>query len=97
MTDTYVEFKFKIYEFDQVAKKYYPAFHSGDAVMKGYVLKEGSDLALSIDSDNDMTVPSPLNYRMSVAIMPKEEAQTLQHAVSDTDKFSKQWGVSTAA
>lgn len=93
MADTTIEFKFNIYQFDQVAKKYYLAFHTEDTAMKGLILKQGGDLALAIDTDNDMTVPSPLNYQLQISIMPQQIKQDLKVAVSDTDKFAKTWGV----
>jgi len=93
MEDTYLEFKFNIYAFDQVAKTYYKAFHTDDKAMKGYVLKSGGDLALSIGADPNPTVPSPLNYDLQLDIMPKEEAQVLLIAASNTDKLTKAWGV----
>jgi len=53
-------------------------------------------LALNIGTDPEMEVPSPLNYALSISIMPQEEAQAIQVAVSNTDKFSKAWGVKVA-
>jgi len=96
MTDTSVLFKFNVYQFDQVAKKYYLAFHTENADMKGLILKEGGDLALAIDEDPDMTVPSPLNYQFQISIMPQQIKQDLKVAVSDTDKFAKTWGVAVS-
>lgn len=96
LSDTTVVFKFTVYSYDPVAKKYYLAFHSDDTDMKGLVFKQGGDLALDISSDPDPTVVSPLNYQLYIGIMPEEEAQTLKLAVSDTDKFVKTWGVSVS-
>ena len=96
MANTEVVFKFNVYAFDQVAKKYYLCFHSDSKDMNGLVLKQGGNLSLFIDSDPDMTVPSPLNYQLQIGIMPQQSAQVIQVAVSDTDKFSKAWGVSVA-
>lgn len=96
LTNTQVEFKFKTYAFDQVNKVYYPCFHSGDEALKGIILKNGGDLELEIDTDPDMEVPSPLNYVLSISLMPQQLAQALQVAVSLNDKFSKQWGVAVS-
>ncbi|NOQ35109.1 MAG: hypothetical protein GQ569_04350 [Methylococcaceae bacterium] len=93
LTNTLVEFKFKTYAFDQVNKVYYPCYHSGDDVMKGIILKEGGELSLDIGPDPENEVPSPLNYSLSIAIMPQQIAQAFQVAVSLNDKFSKVWGV----
>ena len=53
------------------------------------------DLHLEIAERNDPTVPSPLNFNFAIGIMPQEEAQVLNFAVSDTDKFVKTWGVTS--
>jgi hypothetical protein len=94
-TDTL--FQFNIYVFDPTAKLYYLGFHSGGVDMKGLVMKSGGSLALSIDSEQDHEVESPKNYVLNIGIMPQEIAQALQLAISNTDKFSKQWGVGIGA
>lgn len=96
LSDTTVVFKFSIYDFDPIAKKYYLAFHSDGTDMKGLVLKSGGDLALDIGAVPDSTVPSPLNFNAYLGIMPQEEAQVIKFAVSDTDKFVKSWGVAVS-
>lgn len=96
LSKTDVEFAFNIYAFDQVNKVYYLCFHTDSVVMKGLVLKNGGDLALSIENDPDMTVPSPLNYSMQIGIMPQQIAQDIKLAVSNTDKFVKKWGVTVS-
>jgi hypothetical protein len=92
---TDVLFVFNIYVFDQVAKKYYLAFHNDSKDGKGLIMKSGGDLLIDIAERNDPTVPSPLNYNFSIGIMPQETAQVLNFAVSDTDKFVKTWGVTS--
>ena len=92
---TDVLFQFNVYAFDQVAKKYYLAFHDNAKDSKGLVMKTGGDLHLEIGERNDPTVPSPLNFNFAIGIMPQEEAQVLNFAVSDTDKFVKTWGVTS--
>jgi len=92
-----VEFVFNIYAYDQNAKVYYVAFSSNSGstttVMNGLVFKTGGDLSLQISPDPDDEVVSPLNYPMYIGIMPKQTAQTLNVAVSQSDKFVKTWGV----
>jgi hypothetical protein len=102
LSDTTVVFQFNVYAYDPVAKKYYIAFSSnpgGSATdMNGLIMKQGGSLAFSIDSDQDMEVASPKNFRMSIGIMPQETAaQALQVAVSNTANFAKQWGVGMGA
>lgn len=94
-----VVFAFNIYAYDQNSKVYYNAFNSGDSngTLNGLIYKTGGDLALQISPDNDTEVVSPLNYQMFVGIMPQESAQSINVAVSNTDKFVKAWGVTVTA
>jgi hypothetical protein len=89
-----VVYTFNIYAFDQNAKVYYLAFHATDTPLNGLVYKRGGDLSLQISPDPDNEVVSPLNFPMYIGIMPQETAQTINLAVSNTDKFVKTWGVS---
>ena len=94
LVNTEIEFNFNIFTFDPIKKKYYKCFHDDGKVMKGLILKQGSDLVMDVAEYNDTTVPSPLNYNFLIAIMPSEDAaQTIHMAVSETDKFTKIWGV----
>lgn len=93
LSDTTVVFEYNIYDFDTVAKKYYLAFHTNASTLNGYVMKQGGRLALDIDSAADGEVVSPMNYVMQLGIMPQESQQAIQLAVSNSDKFAKQWGV----
>jgi hypothetical protein len=89
-----VEFTFNIYAYDQNAKVYYLAFNATDTALKGLIYKQGGELSLEISAAPDNEVVSPLNYPMYIGIMPQESAQTINVAVSNTDKFVKTWGVS---
>ena len=91
-----VVFQFNIYAYDQNAKVYYKAFNSGDASLNGLIYKTGGELSLQISADPDNEVVSPLNFPMYIGIMPQESAQTINVAVSNTDKFVKTWGVSVS-
>lgn len=94
LVETEVEFHFCIFQFDPIKKKYYKCLHDNGTTMKGLILKRGSDLVMDVAEKNDPTVMSPLNYNFSIAVMPSEEdAQTIHMAVSETDKFTKVWGV----
>jgi hypothetical protein len=97
LANTETLFKFKIYEFDPVAKKYFEAFHSGDVEMKGFIEKKGGDLDLRIATENDPTVESPLNFPLSISIMPQPIKQDLLLAFSDTRKLTKVWGTTGPA
>lgn len=96
MADTTVVFQFNIYKFDPVFKNYYLCFDSGATDMKGLIMKNGGELAIDIAEENDPTVMSPLNYNAYISIMPEEEAQVLNLAVSNSDKFVKTWGVAVS-
>ncbi|MEY3288162.1 MAG: hypothetical protein RLZZ419_404 [Pseudomonadota bacterium] len=96
LLDTTVVFQFNIYAFDQVAKVYYLAFDSNATNMNGLIFKQGGDLSLSIDPDPSHEVKSPMNFALSIGIMPQNTAQVLNLAVSNTDKFVKTWGVTVA-
>jgi len=96
LLDTTVVFQFNIYAFDQVAKVYYLAFHSNATDMNGLIYKEGGDLSLAINPEPSHEVKSPMNFELSMGIMPQNTAQVLNFAVSNTDKFVKTWGVTVA-
>ena len=97
LSNTSVEVNFTVYDYDPKAKKYYTAFYTDGTALKGLVNKSGGELELQIDSDQSMEVVSPKNYAFGLGVMPIEEQQAIQLAVSDTDKFTKQWGVSVSA
>ncbi len=103
LQDTTVKVQLIIYAFDQVAKVYYKAFMTGASAdsaseFDGLILKQGGELVLNIASDNDMTVPAPLNYQMQIGIMPKaKDGVAFQLAVSNSAKFAKKWGIQGGA
>jgi hypothetical protein len=92
-----VEFVFNIFAYDQNAKVYYNSFSSNAGttvtVLNGLVYKSGGELSLQISPDPDDEVVSPLNYPTYIGIMPQQKAQTVNIAVSQSDKFVKTWGV----
>lgn len=97
MMDTTVTITFTVYDFDQKAKTYYKAFWTNDANLNGLVMKQGGELALQIADEESMEVPSPKNFSFYIGIMPQDSQQAIQMAVSNTDKFAKQWGVTVGA
>ena len=92
LSNTVVVIEFNIYAFDQDAKVYYLCANVTKA-LNGLILKSGGELSLQVDSHNDPTVASPLNFPVYIGIMPHETAQTINFAVSNSDKFVKTWGV----
>lgn len=93
LSNTEVLFSFKVFAYDQAAKKFYLALHSNDADLEGLVEKQGSELNFNIDMVESPEVANPLNFTLTLGVMPKEVAMEIHMAVSDTDKFVKQWGV----
>ncbi len=96
LSNTEVTFSFNVYAYDQAAKKFYLAFHSNETDLEGLVEKHGSELNFNIEMDPSPEVANPLNFTLTLGVMPKELAQEVHVAVSDTDKFVKQWGVTVS-
>ena len=97
LSNTNVEFTYTIYDYDPVSKAFYKVFHSNDTNLKGLIKKCNGELALAIDMDPSTEVASPLNYNLSLSVMPQEEEQDAHLAVSVDAKFVKKWGVAVAA
>lgn len=94
LTKVDVEYKFSVYEYDPIEKKYFKCLlPTDDATLKGILEKNGSDLNLSIADDASSEVQSPENYAFQVGIKPQPEAQTVTVATSFSDKVVKSWGL----
>jgi hypothetical protein len=91
-----VLFKYTVYEYDPVAKKYFKCFHCGDTEMKGILEKNGGDLNMSVADDASTQVQSPLNYAFTIGIKPQPIEQSLTIATADQKNVVKQWGVKQA-
>jgi hypothetical protein len=96
LTSTIVTFNFNIYKFDPVAKVYYLACTTNSTALNMYLFKRGGDLSLSVETEADQTVPSPLNYRMAFGVMPQPSAQVINLAYSNTQKIVKPIGVAVS-
>ncbi|MEM9458700.1 MAG: hypothetical protein AAGF11_31275 [Myxococcota bacterium] len=89
-----VEFKFSVYEYDPIEKKYFKCMlPTNDATLKGLLEKNGGDLNLSAADDASPEVQSPENYAFQVGIKPQPSAQTVTIATSFSDKVVKSWGL----
>lgn len=97
MSNTSVEFAFEVYDYDPDEKKYYKAFHTDGAAIKGLVQKSGGSLSIAISTDQSMEVMSPNNFTLSLGIMPEDTEQETHLAFSVSDKVVKRWGVTVAA
>ncbi|WP_428261492.1 hypothetical protein [Haliangium sp.] len=94
MTKVDVEFKFDVYEYDPVEKKYFKCLlPTDDATLKGILEKNGSDLNFIVSDDPSAEVQSPENYAMSIGIKPQPDAQQLTVATSFSNKVVKAWGL----
>lgn len=94
LTKVDVEYKFSVYEYDLIEKKYFKCLlPTDDAALKGVLEKNGSDLNLSIADDASSEVQSPENYAFQLGIKPQPEAQTVTVATSFSDKVVKSWGL----
>ena len=96
LSNTLVQMNFNIYNFDPVNKVYYLSCTSNLTALNGFVNKSGGNLSLSVQTENDHTVESPLNYRMYIGTMPQPTAQTINFAANNTAKYVKSWGVSVS-
>lgn len=96
LTKVEVLFKYDVYEYDPMAKKYFKCFHCGDTEMKGLLEKNGADLHLSVADDASAEVQSPLNYSFHIGIKPQSTEQALTIATADQKTVVKQWGVKQA-
>lgn len=89
-----VEYKFSVYEYDPIEKKYFKCLLStDDATLKGILEKNGGDLNLSAADDASQEVQSPENYTFQIGIKPQPTAQTMTIATSFSDKVVKSWGL----
>lgn len=94
LTKVDVEYKFSVYDYDPLEKKYFKCLlGTDDAALKGILEKNGSDLNLSVADDASTEVQSPENYAFQLGIKPQPTAQTVTVATSFSDKVVKSWGL----
>ena len=89
-----VVFKFAVYAYDPVAKRYFKCLlATDDKDLNGIIEKNGEDLNLSIADDPSTEVQSPANYAFQIGIKPQPSAQVVTVATSFTDRVVKAWGI----
>ena len=93
LTSVEVDFKFRVYEYDPKAKKYFQCFHHSDAELKGLLEKNGDDLSLTVSTDPSREVDSPLNYSFRIGIKAQPMAQGITIATADQMNVIKSWGM----
>lgn len=91
-----VEFKYVVYEYDPLAKKYFKSNYV-DAVMKGLLEKNGDDLNLNVADDPSTEVQSPKNFTFQIGIKPQTLEQSVNVATASAKNIVKQWGVTETA
>jgi hypothetical protein len=93
--DISVEFKFACYEYDFTLDKMgkvFKGYHSGDALLRGSIVKKGNELDLHVDSDPQTYPQRPMTFLFGMGIVPAGGQQPVQLATSDTVKFTLPWG-----
>lgn len=95
MVDMTVEFKFCIYEYDPLAKKYFKSMVV-DKDLKGLIEKNGSELNIAVADDPSHEVQSPKNFTLQIGIKPQNIEQTVTLATASGKNIVKQWGVTEA-
>jgi hypothetical protein len=93
LSNVEVLFKFRIYNYDPDAKKYFQSFHAKDAEMKGILEKNGADLTLSCTDDPSDEVKSPLNFSFHIGILPQPSVHSITIATADQKNVVKGWGL----
>ena len=93
LTVVEVLFKYDIYEYDPVNKKYFKCFHCGGTEMKGLLEKVGSNLSISVADEQSNEVQSPINYSFHVGIAPQPIEQAVTLATADQKNVVKKWGI----
>jgi hypothetical protein len=87
-----VVFKYVVYEYDPLAKKYFKS-NFLDKELNGLLEKSGDDLNLSIADDESREVQSPKSFTFQIGIKPQASEQSINVATADTKNIAKKWGV----
>lgn len=90
-----VEFKFAVYEYDPLEKKYFQCMlPTEDSALKGLLEKEGGDLSIGVADDPSPEPQMPQNHSFHIGIKPQTEAeQKVTLAASYSEKVVKAWGM----
>lgn len=96
LTNVEVDFKFRTYDYDQKAKKYFQCFHCGDTEIYGLLEKRGDDLNIRVADDPSTEVQSPLNFAFQIGIKPQPKSQAITLATADQKNVIKSWGLQVA-
>lgn len=92
MVDMTVEFKFIIFEYDPLQKKYFKSM-TVDKDLKGLLEKNGDEMNLAVADDESREVQSPKNFTLQIGIKPQNIEQSVNIATASGKNIVKQWGV----
>jgi hypothetical protein len=95
MTNTNVEFKYAVYDYDPMDQIFFPCFSSNEVILYGMIEKNGEDLNIAMANSQSVEVPSPPNYTLTISIVPQNISQIIRVAISSVTEILKQWGVTT--
>ncbi len=97
MSNTRVQVRFDVYDYDVTDGKYYNAFHTNTVTVAGYIESSGGDLQINVDMEEAMDVVSPANFSFFLNVASDDIASHELHlAVSVSDKLVKQWGITSS-
>jgi len=92
MASIEVVFKYVVYEYDPLQKKYFKSNYI-DKVLNGLLEKSGDDLNLAVADDESREVQSPKNFTMQIGIKPQPLEQSINLATGSGKNIVKQWGI----
>jgi hypothetical protein len=96
LSNVEVSFKYTIYEYDPLVKKYYKSNYI-DKALTGILEKNGDDLNLSVADDPSSEVQAPKNFTLQVGIKPHTTEQAINLATGSSKNIVKKWGITEAA
>lgn len=88
-----VPFRFAVYAYDTLEKKYFKRMHSDTTDLKGLTTTLGGSNSLSVAEDPATEVMVPVNFSLLVGLAPQAVAQVIGVATSPTKVASRPWGV----
>lgn len=91
-----VVFKYVIYEYDPVAKKYFKSSFV-DADLNGLLEKNGDALNIAVANKESKEVQAPKNYTFQIGVKPKTLEQSVNLAAASSKNIVKKWGVTETA
>ncbi len=78
-----------IYEYDQLAKRYFLGVRSSGADLKGTL----DPASVGVDANTAVDVSAPQNHAVTLSVKPRPVAQAIRLGSSASQSVSKPWGV----